>query len=170
MGRVGRLRAGQWGTGLGFPACLWWVWFLAVWVGDTGLYPIWCDKGYRMVDKWRGTGEILTEGHRVGRPQMAQMAQMKLAWGGWGPRAGFEDGIESIGFGGTELAGFFSDTQGGVVLSPIQLGGEKPGASGKGHFGGDWCRLVKIGVDWCRLLAGGAWRSLTNLNREGGFW
>ena len=84
MGRVGRWRARQWGTGLGFHACLWWVLFLAVSVGDTCLYHIWRDKGYRMVDKRRGTGEILTEGHRVRRPQMAQLAQINSGGEGGG--------------------------------------------------------------------------------------
>ena len=82
---------------------------------------------------------------------------MALKWSwrpGGGPRAGFEDGIESIGFGGTELAGLFPEAEDGLILGPAKLGREKPGAGGKGHFGGDWCRLVKIGVDWCRFLAG----------------
>ena len=45
--------------------------------------------------------------------------------------AGFENGIEGIGFGGTDLAGFFPDAQDGVVLDPAKLGGEEPSVGGK---------------------------------------
>ena len=45
--------------------------------------------------------------------------------------ARFEHGVESIGFGGTDLAGFFPDAQDGVVLDPAKLGGEEPGMGGK---------------------------------------
>ncbi len=59
--------------------------------------------------------------------------------------AGFEDGIKGVGFGGTDLAGFFPDAQDGVVHYPFELGGEEPDASGKRDFGVIWLRLVEIG-------------------------
>ena len=68
--------------------------------------------------------------------------------------AGFQDGIESMGFGGTELAGLFPEAEDGLILEPAKLGREKPGAGGKRNFGVDGCGLVRIGVDGCGFWAG----------------
>ena len=63
--------------------------------------------------------------------------------------AGFEDGIESIGFGGADLAGFFPEAEDGLILEPAKLGREKPGAGGKRNFGVDGCGLVRIRLALC---------------------
>jgi hypothetical protein len=44
--------------------------------------------------------------------------------------AGFENGIEGVGVGGAELAGFFPDTEDGIVVEPTKLEGEEPGVGG----------------------------------------
>src|SRR5205814_8577612 len=64
-------------------------------------------------------------------------------------RAGFHDGIESVGFGRPELAGFFPDAQGIGIVNPLQLSWQEPGALGKNVFGADRCRWVPLGAVRC---------------------
>ena len=54
--------------------------------------------------------------------------------------AGFEDGIEGIGFGGADLAGFFPDSEGPGVSEPSGLGGQTPGFLRDFDFGADSSR------------------------------
>ncbi len=54
--------------------------------------------------------------------------------------AGFEHGIERVGLGGADLAGFFHDSEVPRVGDPCCLGGKEPDAAGKCHFGGDGSR------------------------------
>ena len=64
--------------------------------------------------------------------------------------AGFQDGIESIGFGRAEPAGSFPDREDGLVLGPAKLGREMSGARGQRNFG--WWGLARVGEGWRGLV------------------
>jgi hypothetical protein len=49
--------------------------------------------------------------------------------------AGFEHGIQSVGFGGADLARFFPDAEVPGIVEPSSLSGEEPGAFRKFNFG-----------------------------------
>jgi len=66
--------------------------------------------------------------------------------------AGFENGIEGVGFGGTELPGFFPEAEDGVVQYPFEVGGEEPDVGGKGNFASDCFGLLRITADFSLVL------------------